>query len=262
MFRLVLIFFNIFGWCFIAYSIIDAVNEINFQKVLIISCVLTAFYYLCEILKIVSGIPKKYETCRGRKYNLISFDDAIADEIMRVRKNQINFKLMQDKFNQINMPLGMDNAPDIFLRLYWLYLDYPYNAICKQYETPMGDWGLMIMVFDKIYFDDTETKFDARELRKINSSKHHKFTKGIDLSVYIYEPELYKPQIRFFDTTDFERTAKILSIEGDTWEDSLNVTLEIKELNLDGEQFGEAIIRKIDVNSYPEHFIPDKKRPS
>jgi hypothetical protein len=195
-----------------------------------------------------------------KKRRLVSFDDAVADELMRIRSDLVHIQIKQDK-------RGWNMIPDDFLQLFWMYCRYPSNFLCVEHKTPNDTWGKIIIVLnDDINIDNFwEVRFDAEQLREINSSGTSEITKGMNLSIFICES----------NDDNFcahQRDAKVLSIEEDTSRESIFITLEI---NLDTiwddqywrreEDVGKDIItRKIEIHRFQPsrkwcNFILDKK---
>lgn len=222
-----------------------------------------------DIVERVSGSSRESEVDLGKKCELISFNDAVANELMKIRSDLIAIKIKQNNNN------GWDNISSDFMQLYLTYNAYPSCFLCTYLETP-EDYseadkyqGMIIIVLaGDINLDDFwEVKFDADILRQLNSYRRSKITTGKKLSVFICEDKRDR-------SCTSERSAKVLSIEETRHGESVLVTLEI---DLDTvwddlywrpeESKGKyKIIRKIEISTYPPvrhncEFVADKESP-
>lgn len=221
-----------------------------------------------DIVERISGSIKKCDSNLGSesKYDLVSFNDAVANELMRIRSDLVNIKIKQSN-------LGWNNISKDFLQMFWTFNVYPSSFLCTYLETP-EDYansdsyqGKIILILENDINLDYfwEVKFDAEALRKLNSIKRSKIESGMAISVFVCEDKN--------DTASTsERSAEVLSIQKDGWLDDICVTLEI---NLDTvwdhlqwrpeEYVGRhKIIRKIKVSTYRYDnnycdFVLDKK---
>ncbi len=199
---------------------------------------------------------------KSKRWKKISFNDAIADELMRIRLDLTDLKIKQDK-------RGWDNFPDEFLKMESMYHKYPYVGICDTYEDPEGKWGKIIIdLGGKDWFEDRKdnifyNQFDSDTLRKINSPKKIILKEGMYLTVHIHEDEIAK---QYGDCIG--KGAKILSIEeGEDFGD-LILSLEIHlRSSLDYDHYCPSlpnekeliekskIIRKVAIFNYFRHGI-------
>lgn len=254
------IFFTTFFGCNLFQFIFGDGNTSKyfFIYTLALSCLTTILSFLIEISKTLSHIQQQNEPTPNTQ-NLAPFNDAVAEELMRIRSDLVSIKVKQDK-----LEWGMSHD---FLRMYWMYKVYSHSFLCKAYKISDDRWGKIIIALDETNLDEFwPVRFDAEALRKINSQKTYRIRANTTLSVYICEPEL--------DYFENERRAKILSIEkNNSYSDynSLSITIEI---NLDTilddlycrpkEDIGKnKIIRTIDINHYHHaynYFIPENKK--
>lgn len=239
---------------FFSYIIIEICKEHHF---FIFTWLFFCFTYFL-ISKFTDGLAKngftrKYEkNSNNRKYELATFNDAIARELMELRLDVISMKIAQDR--QMIKVRGQDRSPidlyfpDEFTKLYRIYQKYPKLAICESYETSKGLWaGIIILLDNNVEF--YSPKFDVEALRKLHSNKKRgQIVERDVLYVHIFDPDIDE---RFFME---DRKAKVLSIKnGDDYSDrviQLEITLTSgRDFGYYREQPDETIIKEIEIHS-------------
>ncbi len=224
----------------------------------IIFCVFD--YFNRNFRELKGGSNKAESTIKRKKYKLIPFHDALADEIMILRKDitDINVRL-REKDSEANC------LPQDFLKLLWLYINYPYEAICVNYKAEGGSWGKIILILDDTgYVADTECgswsePFNAEKLRMMKSKKPIIIKKGMCFLIHLYEPDICKEHNSALTTE-----ARVISVqEGEDYRDII-LTLEI-DLNYDPfyirdvwdkrEHIPKIITRKLEVYNIYNHGI-------
>jgi len=219
------------------------------------------------------------QTPQGTTYDLIAFNDAVAEELMRIRSDLVHIRLNQDNYCEGSFPAPLQSRAayettgewlqarehNDFFHLWLVSRKYSSSFLCGTYKAPDESRGRFIVVNNEIYpneiFDDNSrvlSNFNSKELRGINSAKYHEFKKGMKIFMYLWESNeiLFPLGIR---------TAKILSIRKDDsrdWSGPL-VELEISLESCDEMVLGdkkEKIIRTVEMrnNSY-FYFICDNE---
>lgn len=180
---------------------------------------------------------------------LIPFDDALSNELMRIRSDLVNLKKKQQSNG---FP---EEMPRELVRMWMMYYPYNSNVLCKIYMPPglsRNDGVIILVLDDSLEIDDPEQRFNSELLREINTFHTHKFKKGMVFTVYYWEPECLEYK---------EGWATIISIEDDTYDlgKILNVTLEIAESSRPFyEPSSETITVKISLSrGEARHFISD-----
>ncbi|MBI2791356.1 MAG: hypothetical protein HYX61_05310 [Gammaproteobacteria bacterium] len=219
---------------------------------------LISFLYAKEILNalIQNGFTTNKKT--NNRWGKISFNDAIADELMSLRFDLLEMKIKQDN-------LGYDNIPTEFLKCLRMYSQYPYIGVCDLYKTSDNERGGMIIDLSEHYwFSDCidnifYNTFDSETLRLIKSERKNKIKINTLLKVHMFENEIGEV---------YARNAKIIDIKRREWPGNITLILEISildELDFDhycpplpdeAERIEKSkIIRKIDIHGYHRHGI-------
>lgn len=189
--------------------------------------------------------PDNTETTTNRsriEYEMSSFSDAIANELIRIRSDLLDIKVKQkDK--------GWECFPDEFLKIFWMYKSYNNSAVCQTYQTPDDKTGGIVILLDYCDLIGFENSSDGAEetLRKLNSQKENKILSGMELPVYIYDPEfpdLFNPSM-----------PKILSITKNGY--CATIVLEID--TMDDYWSTEKFTREIDIYRNVRFFISDEE---
>lgn len=199
------------------------------------------------------------------KNKLLLFNDAVSNELMRIRSDLVNIRLNQDRYGDDSIPpLRAQESYETpgewlyarscnkFLRMYWMCNEYSSSFQCQPYKTPEGTWGMIIINLHD--HDANETcndiflrEFDAEKLIKMHTHKMYKFVTGMNIQVYVYESGIIGHPGKL-------RNAKILSINkvtkyGDIEFDTITLEISLNELYhrplFDGNE--EKIIRTIEL---------------
>lgn len=233
-----------------------------------------------DIFERISGKDEICETGRGekhKKYNLVSFNDALAQEVIKIKSDLIKIRLNQDNYGEDVAPPSLKSRANYenycdwsearenvdFFGMWIMCTKYPSSFLCNMYKTPTGSWGRIIIALDGIYPDEIFNlggelgDFDAKQLRQLHSYKIHKIKKDMKFSVSVCEPgEIAYP--------NKIRSAVILSINEDSKYDYL-LTIEISLYSYDERAWhissrDEKIIRSFGVISHKFcDFILDKE---
>lgn len=191
-----------------------------------------------------------------KHWGKISFNDAIADELMHIRMDLTELKLKQDKS-------GLNDFPDEFLKMSAMYSQYPSIGICTSYEDANHNRAKIIIDLsnDVSLF---KRPFNSITLRTIKSSKKRFLEEGMNLTVHLHENGI---------GSCYGKNAKILSIAKNSSDRSLLLTLEIslkssvefdplypplanKQELMDPNN----IIRKIKISNYLQHGLKTDNR--
>lgn len=242
---------------------------------------LLAFISACSLVEIFNLPINRYllyaifffflillEMYRGntKRWNKISFNDAISDEIMRLRSDLTELKIKHDKS-------GWDSFPDEFLKMERMYYQYPYIGFCDTYKNSKGEWGKIIVdLSDDDWFDDDYDNifsrgFNSETIRKIKSPKMRFLKKGMSLVVHIHEGEIVKDFGDPFGSC-CGKSAKIIAIHKGKYVGDITLTLEINlrsksdfmhfcsSLDNEEELIEESkIIRKVKIYDYFRHGL-------
>lgn len=254
MFRFILIFFCFYIGFFLVASVLNNSTANVFNLALIFACIITIYPYFDVVLEKLSDMVK--EKKQQQKCSVASFNDAVANELMRIRSDLVSIRLNQDNYGDDVIPqlLASENyktpgewryarSSNEFLRMYWMCREYSSSFLCELYETPDNIWGRIIINLHDFHANEISNniflrELDAEKLKKIHTHKMYKFVKGMSLQVYVYEPnEIGHP--------DRPRKATILSVNKITKFGDIEIETLTLEIDLD---FGEEkIIRTIEL---------------
>ncbi len=252
-----------------------SLNKLDFIFIVIIASFATIISYFKEVLaEIRGGALMARATSKRKEYELISFNNAIADEIMKIRLDLVAIK------TKLNKKAGYwKNFPEDFVNIYLICLDYPYSAISAFYEAPNGKEGGIVILLDDIPLDrygnfDASAytdSFDAETLRKVKTFKTNKIKAGMNLFVHLYENDDNENFGKY--NGKYNRDAKVITIEeaGSFDFDKVIVTLEIALIsksdcmgwcpNLDEKIEASKITRKIEMSrTYCHEFVIEEAK--
>lgn len=222
------IFIITFIICFTAAYIFegDELSKSDFLIILFISFGFTIVSYLREILSLNGPNDKKVgrEYCNvGDKFELISFNDAIAGELIKIRSDLVEIRT--DQLRQDKDYVHLKNIPRNFWNLYNMCVQYPYSVIGTHYKTSSDKEGWILILLDEIPLDEYGNfnfeEFNAESLMRMKSFKKTKINKDMNLTVHIYDPE-YDKNFGYY-----HRQAKIISIKEGTDCYDVAISLEI-----------------------------------
>lgn len=188
----------------------------------------------------------------------MSLNDAIADELIRIRVDLTELRLKQDKSE-------WNDLPDEFLKMSALYSQYPYIGICASYEDAHHHPAKIIIDLS----DDVSIfnrPLNSITLRTLKSPKKRFLKEGMNLTVHLHENET---------GTCYHKNAKILALRKNSSDKSLLLTLEVSlQSPIESNRIYSAhdnkqallnqsnIIRKIRINNYLEHGLRTDKHDS
>ena len=124
--------FSVFFAIFSVAEFFFSGPDINIKHMFILSGLVTFSYYLCQILGMLSLIPFTSKTMQGRiekKYTLISFNDAVAKELMRLQETVLQLKVSQPYYKK-------NGLSESFWSIYFKCNNYPESFICTWLEKP------------------------------------------------------------------------------------------------------------------------------
>lgn len=201
-------------------------------------------------LNAISHPPEVAKNRSKNEYELISLDDAIVSELMRIRLDLICIKSKQFIMENKDVRNKLVPFSEEFESIFSFFGNYPYAAICAVYPIPeTKEYGGIVILLD--YIDDDlllPSEVKAKTLRKIKSEKENKIEKGMRFPVYITD-ELFN---NGYETV----LAEVMSVARDGI--SYDITLKIT-LSFDYHYKEEELIRTITMydNSYCD-FVLDE----
>jgi len=244
-------FIIVFAVGFVSVFIVETLlGGAEIKSVIIISSFSAAFYFLGELVDMLSLSPRTGKNIRSKRYTLASFNDSIAKEIMKIRSDLASIRVKLKDYG------GLIKHSEEFAKLFAMCCKYPDTFLCTYvlssapHAKPSDLYsGNIIIILDNDLNIDENQNFDfsATELRMLNSSKKHKLSIGMNVSFYL-EDDQGKWSSSFAN-------AKIVSVEENTNENSFYLTDYILTLELcHDEEYSfmtnppEKKIRKVDIS--------------
>jgi hypothetical protein len=160
---------------------------------------------------------KRYYYKMGGKHELPLFNEIIIDELMQIKESLASVKASQIKMR--GKELAFWKLPEDFIAKWLFYIDYPYSAICTDYETTEGE-GFLIIVLDDFPYEYDNDSFSIESVRRIKAFKTTTLKKGMNLRVHLWEPGMKS-------CAEYDRDSVIDSIEEDSYGDYIIFNLEI-----------------------------------